>query len=120
MLIHFVDVAQLFSRRTAGLAVTGSNPGSPIGETGFGEGSSGGLPGGLRSQGGSRANEVDRTVPEVYQCGAVSEHFCTACGSVQFGTVRATLSSRCLRTPLPLQLMTGIKKAGIVRARTVS
>jgi hypothetical protein len=55
-------------------------------------GSSGGLPGGLRSQGGSRANEVDRTVPEVDQCGAVSEHFCTASGSVQFGPVRATLS----------------------------
>ena len=48
----------------------------------------GGVPRGLRSPAGSRANEVDRTVPEVCQSGAVSVHFCrTASGSVQFGTL---------------------------------
>ena len=58
------------------------------------EGSLAGFPGGPRSQAGSRADEVDRTVPEVYQSGAVSVHFCTASGSVQFGTLLTLLSSK--------------------------
>ena len=52
----------------------------------------GGVPRGLRSPAGSRANEVDRTVPEVCQSGAVSVHFCTASGSVQFGTLLTLLA----------------------------
>ena len=35
----------------------------------------GGVPRGLRSPAGSRANEVFRSVPEVFQLGTVSEHF---------------------------------------------
>ena len=69
-------------------------PGRRFDESRRVEGSLRGFPGGPRSLAGSRADEVDRTVPEVDQCGAVSEHFCTASSSVQFGTVRALLSSK--------------------------
>jgi hypothetical protein len=51
----------------------------------------GGVPRGLRSPAGSRAIEVDRTVPEVYQSGKWCR-FGTLLYRIRFGTVRYSSS----------------------------
>ena len=91
--MHFVHVAHWFSRCTAAWRHGFESRVADLATSRGVEGSLGGFPGGPRSQAGSRADEVDRTVPEVYQSGAVSVHFCTASGSVQFGTLLTLLSS---------------------------